>query len=202
MKDLIKLRSLLSLSFLLFLLPFLRTCSDQSLDKLIPVPTEIVAQGNETSEIAIKDTIKIEALSKKESDKYLKDALEERKVNIQKAKEEYTYNFYNLLIKAFKSNNKSLDASLFSDLSFYPYLALILFFISTISMLILSFFEKTTSITILGILNLLLLVTSIILYYASEIIVDLNQIKIGFYLTFVNTFLIILLARKIKRKEL
>lgn len=201
MKDLIKLRSLLSVSFLLFLLPFLRTCSDQSLDKLIPVPTEIV-QGSETSETVITDTIKVEALSKQESEKYLKNALEERKVNIQKAKEEYTYNFYTLLLKAFKSNNRTFDASLFSDLNFYPYLALILFFISTISMLILSFFEKITFITILGTLNLFLLVTSIILYYASEVIVDLNQIKIGFYLTFINTFLIILLARKIKRNRL
>ncbi|ANF52344.1 hypothetical protein A0O34_18290 [Chryseobacterium glaciei] len=201
MKNKLKLRTLLSLTLLLFFLPFLRTCSDQSLDKLIPVPTEIT-QGSETVETVINDTIKIEVLSKQESKKLLKNALEERKVNIQKAKKEYTYNFYSLLLKIFESGKKEFNTSIFFDLSFYPNLTLVLFFISTITMLILSFFEKITFIKILGILNLFLLITSIILYYACEVIEDVNQIKIGFYLIFINTFLIVLLSGKMRRNRL
>ncbi|MDH6254032.1 hypothetical protein M2347_003759 [Chryseobacterium sp. H1D6B] len=200
MKDLIKLRTLISISFLFFLLPFLRTCSDQSLEKLVPGPTELTAKDSISSKTIINDTIKVENISKQESEKQLKKALEERKINIQKAKKEYTYNFYGIVMQPFKSENKRLSLAAFSNLSFYPYLALLLFFVSTISMLVLSFFERIKAIRILGILNLLLLITSMVLYYASEVIEDLNQIKIGFYVVFINTFLIIIFANRIKTK--
>ncbi|WP_179473482.1 hypothetical protein [Chryseobacterium sp. H1D6B] len=170
------------------------------MEKLVPGPTELTAKDSISSKTIINDTIKVENISKQESEKQLKKALEERKINIQKAKKEYTYNFYGIVMQPFKSENKRLSLAAFSNLSFYPYLALLLFFVSTISMLVLSFFERIKAIRILGILNLLLLITSMVLYYASEVIEDLNQIKIGFYVVFINTFLIIIFANRIKTK--
>lgn len=199
MKDKIKLRTLVSFSFVLFCLPFLRTCSDNSLDKLVPVPTESVATETAADGTSIKDTIKIESISKEASEKNLKEGSEERKISIEKAKKEFTYNFYSLIYKTLNPEDKKLSSTVFSDLGFYPILALLLVFISSITMLILSFRERIKQISLLAAANLVLLITAIILFYASQVIEDLNQIKIGFYLVVINTVLIIILAWKIKK---
>lgn len=199
MKDKIKLRTLVSFSFVLFCLPFLRTCSDNSLDKLVPVPTESVATETSADELSINDTVKLETVSKEANEKNLKKGFEERKISIEKAKKEFTYNFYKLIYKTLNPEDKKLNSTIFSDLGFYPILALLLVFISSITMLILSFRERIKQISLLATANLVLLVTAIILFYASQVIEDLNQIKIGFYLVLMNTIFIIIVSVRMNR---
>lgn len=201
MKDKIKLRALVSFSFVLFCLPFLRTCSDNSLDKLVPVPTESVATEIAADGTSIEDTIKIESISKEASKKNLKKGFEERKISIEKAKKEFTYNFYSLIYKTLNPEDKKLNSTVFSDLGFYPILALLLVFISSITMFVLSFRERIKQISLLATANLVLLITAIILFYASQVIEDLNQIKIGFYLVLMNTIFIIIVSARMNRNK-
>lgn len=183
MKNIFTLRTLLLLSFLLFCLPFLRTCSNSSIESLNPVISEFISQNS---------------TSKPNNEKLLQKVLDNRKENIEESKEKFTYSFYELLDLGFINKDAKLDSSVFSDQSFYALLSLLLILISTICMFFFSFFKRIRLIKILGILNILFLITSMILFYRSETLKDLEQIKIGFYLVFLNTVLIIFLSNKIK----
>lgn len=184
MKNIFTLRTLILLSFLLFCLPFLRTCSNSSIESMNPVISEVIPQNN---------------VSKANSEKLLQKALDYRKENIEKSKEELTYSFYGLLDLGFVNKDIKLDSSVFSDYSFYALLNLLLIFISTICMLFFSFFKRIQIIKILGILNVLFLIISMILFYTSDILENLEQIKVGFYLVLINTVLIIFLTFKIPK---
>ena len=186
MKNIFTLRTLILLSFLLFCLPFLRTCSNSSIEKLNPVISDVLPQNN---------------VSKASNEKLLQKTLDERKENIEESKEKFTYSFYGLLDLGFVNKDTKLDSSVFSDQSFYALLNLLLIFISTIFMLIFSFFKRIQIIKILGVLNILFLITSMILFYSSDILEDLEQVKIGSYLVLINTVLIIFSAFKIKKTQ-
>lgn len=186
MKNIFTLRTLILLSFLLFCLPFLRTCSNSSIESMNPVISEVIPKNS---------------VSKANSEKLLQKALDDRKENIEESKEKSTYSFYGLLDLGFVNKDTKLDSSVFSDQSFYALLNLLLIFISTICMLIFSFFKRVTLIKILGILNILFLITSMILFYSSDILEDFNQLKVGFYLVLFNTVLIIFSAFKIEKTQ-
>lgn len=72
MKNIFTLRTLILLSFLLFCLPFLRTCSNSSIEKLNPVISDVLPQNN---------------VSKASNEKLLQKTLDERKENIEESKE-------------------------------------------------------------------------------------------------------------------
>ncbi|WP_210150337.1 hypothetical protein [Chryseobacterium scophthalmum] len=186
MKNIFTLRTLILLSFLLFCLPFLRTCSNSSIEKLNPVISDVLPQNN---------------ISKANNEKLLQKSLDERKENIEESKEKFTYSFYGLLDLGFVNKDTKLDSSVFSDQSFYTLLSLLLILISTIFMLFFSFFKRVRLIKILGILNILFLITSMILFYNSDILEDFNQLKVGFYLVLFNTVLIIFSAFKIEKTQ-
>lgn len=186
MKNIFTLRTLILLSFLLFCLPFLRTCSNSSIEKLNPVISDVLPQNN---------------VSKASNEKLLQKSLEDRKENIKESKEKFTYSFYGLLDLGFVNKDTKLDSSVFSDQSFYALLNLLLIFISTIFMLFFSFFKRVRLIKILGILNILFLIISMILFYTSKILEDFNQLKVGFYLVLFNTVLIIFSAFKIEKTQ-
>ncbi len=186
MKNIFTLRTLILLSFLLFCLPFLRTCSNSSIEKLDPVISDVLSQNN---------------VSKASNEKLLQKTLDERKENIEESKEKFTYSFYGLLDLGFVNKDTKLDSSVFSDQSFYALLSLLFIFISTIFMLIFSFFKRVRLIKILGILNILFLITSMILFYTSKILEDFNQLKVGFYLVLITTVLIIFSALKLKKHK-
>lgn len=184
MKNIFTLRTLILLSFLLFCLPFLRTCSNSSIESMNPVISEVIPKNN---------------VSKANREKLLQKALDDRKENIEESKEKFTYSFYGLLDLGFVNKDTKLDFSVFSDQSFYALLSLLFIFISTICMLIFSFFKRVRLIKILGILNILFLIISMILFYTSKILEDFNQLKVGFYLVLINTTLIIFSAFKIEK---
>lgn len=186
MKNIFTLKTLILLSFLLFCLPFLRTCSNSSIEKLNPVISEVLPQNN---------------VSKDSNEKLLQKTLDDRKENIEESKEKFTYSFYGLIDLGFVNKDAKLDSSVFSDQSFYALLSLLLIFISTIFMLFFSFFKRVRLIKILGILNILFLITSMILFYTSKILEDFNQLKVGFYLVLFNTVLIIFSAFKIEKTQ-
>ncbi|WP_404985671.1 hypothetical protein ACI513_00365 [Chryseobacterium sp. M5] len=186
MKNIFTLRTLILLSFLLFCLPFLRTCSNSSIEKLNPVISDVLPQNN---------------VSKASNEKLLQKTLDDRKENIEESKEKSTYSFYGLLDLGFVNKDTKLDSSVFSDQSFYALLSLLLILISTICMLVFSFFKRVRLIKILGILNILFLITSMILFYSSDILEDFNQLKVGFYLVLFNTVLIIFSAFKIEKTQ-
>lgn len=186
MKSIFTLRAIISLSFLLFCLPFLRTCSDSSIESLNPVIEKVTPQ-NTTSQV--------------NSEKLSQKALDERKENIEESKDKFTYSFYGLLNLGFINEEAKFEPDLLHDRSFYALFSLLLIFISTISMLFFSFLKRFRLIKILGFLNVLFLIISIIMFYTSDILKDFNQIRIGFYLVLINTVLIIFSAFKIEKTQ-
>ncbi|WP_267402848.1 MULTISPECIES: hypothetical protein [unclassified Chryseobacterium] len=182
MESIFTLRALISISFLLFCLPFLRTCSNASIQRQNPVPEEIFSKNAGSVDSTL-----------------LQKALDERNKNIQQYEENYTFSFYKLLDKTFINNSKELDSSVFSDSTFYPLLCLLLVFVSTVFMLILAFFKRINFVKTLGIINISLLIICLIVFYAIDTIDSFSQIKIGFYLVFINFCLIIMISNKIQK---
>ncbi|WP_326983804.1 hypothetical protein VUJ46_04480 [Chryseobacterium sp. MYb264] len=182
MKNIFTLRALISLSFLLFFLPFLRTCSNASIQRQNPIPNAVFNKNGSSADSTL-----------------LQKALDERNKNIEQYEENYTFSFYKLLDKTFINNSKELNSSVFSDSTFYPLLCLLLVFVSTFFMLILSFLKRINFIKILGIINISLLVICLIIFYAIDTIDSFSQIKIGFYLVFINFCLIIMISHKIQK---
>jgi len=201
MKGKLTLRSLISLSFLLFFLPFLRTCSDRSIENLHSEEvSEVLVVDSANKVTKDGDTIRIfEALSKQEETKLLQQEKENRIVRIQKAKKDFTFNFYTLLLETLFKDK--FDGNSFYEVSFYSSLGYFLVLISTIIMLILSFLNKIKTVQFLSLINLILLSSSTILLYFCEALEDINQIKIGYYFVFLNFILIILFSRKVLKEN-
>jgi len=111
MKYKLTLRSLVSLSFLLFFLPFLRTCSDRSIENLHSEEvTAVLVVDSANKVIEGNDTIRtFKAPSKQEETRFLLQEKENRIARIQKAKKEFTFNFYTLLEKTlFRINSMKI----------------------------------------------------------------------------------------------
>ncbi|MCD9855819.1 hypothetical protein LUD75_13930 [Epilithonimonas sp. JDS] len=197
MKYIITLRSLVSLSFLLFFLPFLRTCSEKSIENLHSEEvTAVLIVDSANKVIEGNDTIRtFKAPSKQKETKFLQQEKENRIVRINNAKREFTFNFYTLLVKTLFTDK--LHKSSFFESSFYYLSGYFLVLISTIIMWISSFLNKIKTVQILSSINLILLSSSTILLYFCEALEELDQIKIGYYLIFINFILIIIFSRKI-----
>jgi hypothetical protein len=184
MKNSLKLKALASFTFLIFLLPFLRTCSDQS----------------------IKSFSKFEATEL--IDNSIKDNYGERRINQEKeeilkeSKKDFTFNFYELLFATLKEKKlQEYNSSLLKDISFYPVFCYLLIFINSFIILIITFIVKYKLTYKLGILNLVLLICSVVGLILSEVVEDIKQFKIGYYLLILNSIILILTARKASNGE-
>ncbi len=182
------LKSLVSLSFLLFFLPFLKTCN--GVDKVETIETIAV----DTTNVAVKEVdnalelkTKYEQLSVQENN--------ERKLSNVESEDSSVFSFYGLLINTF--GNGEFDKNLLLDKTFYPILGYLLVLISTIIMLGFSFFNNIKATKFLSLINLILLSISAILLYFCGVLESINQIKIGYYLIFINFILIIIVSRKV-----
>lgn len=202
MKYKLTLRSLVSLSFLLFFLQFLRTCSDRSIENLHSEEvTAVLVVDSANKVIEGNDTIRtFKAPSKQEETRFLLQEKENRIARIQKAKKEFTFNFYTLLEKTLFKDK--FDENSFLEGSFYSLSGYFLVLMSTIIMMILSFLNKIKAVQILSLINLILLISSTILLYFCEVLENLNQIKIGYYLVLINFILIIVFSRKALKENL
>ena len=193
MKNTIRLKSLVTITFLIFLLPFLRTCSDKNISSNIKIETEAV----------IDDSTKVE------EKKVLTEIIEVEKSKnrndlIAKEKTKYTENFYSLIYKSFgKTKLNDYDKSTLEDKTFYPLFGLLIIFFVSILNLIFTLRGKYKITFVLGILNLILLILATFGLIFSEIVENLNQIKIGYYLFALNIILIIRIAKNenINKKE-
>ena len=193
MKNAITLKSLVTITFLIFLLPFLRTCSDKNISSGLKVEVE--------AEAVTIDSVKIE-------DKKVRNEIvgvvnnENRNEIIAKQKTEYTENFYSLIYKSFgKTKLNEYDKSTLEDKTFYPLFGFLIILFVSILNLIFTFLCKYKITFVLGIMNIILLIFVTVGLVYSEIVENLNQIKIGYYLFAVNSILIVFIAKNESEKE-
>lgn len=193
MKNKITLRSLISLSFLLFFLPFLKTCSDAHRAEIV----ETVVVDSPNTIIKENDTVyAFKKLSQKQESETL---VEDENIQIANKKESFTFSFYGLLKNTL--GKEEFDSNPFLDKTFYPLLGFLLVLIITIVMLGLSFTRKIQTVKRLSVINLILLATSPILLYFCEVLEAIDQIKIGYYLIIINFILIIIFCRKVLKEN-
>lgn len=191
MKNTIRLKSLVTITFLIFLLPFLRTCSDKNISSNIKVEAEAVIEDDG------------QVVEKKVPSKIIElENNKNRNEIIAKQKVEYTENFYSLIYKSFgKTKLNEYDKSTLEDKTFYPLFGfLIIFFISILNF-VFTFRGKYKMTFALGIVNIILLILATFGLVYSEIVENLNQIKIGYYLLALNLILIIAISKNESRKE-
>lgn len=191
MKNLIRLKSLVIITFLIFLLPFLRTCSDVKISSSVKVEAEaVIIDSAQLEEKNVPNEI-VEVENN-----------ENRNEIISKQKTEYTENFYTLIYKSFgKTKLNEYDKSTLEDKTFYPLFGfLIIFFVSIIN-LIFTLLGKHKITFVLGIMSIILLILATFGLVYSEIVENLNQIKIGYYLFTLNLILIVIIAKKESKKE-
>lgn len=148
-----------SLSFIIFLLPFLQTCSDRVL------------------------------ISQQKGVYSLED--------LREVKKEHTFNAYEFsydVIKDFKIKN-------FKEASFCSYLIYPLIIVLSIIILIQAFRDKFKLNLVLSIINIFLLFISLLLMISEEMIENIKQLKIGWYLFLLNSLLILYLSYQKGFKE-
>ncbi len=193
MKNNIRLKGLICISLLLFLLPFLQTCSDKRLknspDYKVRFNSYII-NTEKTREEVVLDTTKIKETEKEKKAK---------EIWLEKAQKDNTVNAYFLGFAGY-SNFKIKDLN---DKQFYVLSIFTIIIILTIVMLVLSFRKKVKQIIILSSINLILLAIATISLCLIEVVEDFKQIKYGYYLFIVNSIVIIIESRKeLNRKTL
>ena len=188
MKNNIRLKSLIAFSLLIFVMPFLQTCSDKAIRKHLCIQTAEANPQFETKPNNISEIEKNKAKVLSEKSK------EECQSCFDKAKKENTFNLYQLGL----GNYDEFEFRYLIDKSFYIFLTFTIIILSTFSMLILSFKRKFKQIIIICLINLLLLIISTVSLCFIGVIENLNQIKYGYYLFIVNSILIIIQSRKEK----
>lgn len=191
MKNSTRLKSLVTITFLIFFLPFLRTCSDKDISSGIRVKAEAVfedsAQINEND--VSNEIVQIE--SKKKRNEFI--------VN---QKKECTENFYSLIYNRFgKTKLHEYDKSTLEDKIFYPFFGFLIIFFFSLLNLIFTFLGKYKITFVLGIMNIIILILATLGLIIFEIIENLNQIKIGYYLLALNLILIVTIAKSESKKE-
>lgn len=201
MKENIHLKTLISISLLIFCLPFLQTCSDKSLKKLPAYKSEFSGfiqdtintkfEYNKTTK-SYDTVINLIKVSKIEKQKIIAKDKIEKKIWLKNSKKEFTYNAYFLGF----GNYKNFETSFFADKNFYVMLNFTLLIIFTFIMFLISFRKKFKKIIIMSSLNLVFLFTATIALCFWEQIEDIRQIKYGYYLFVLNSILIIVESRK------
>ncbi|RWX01501.1 hypothetical protein [Flavobacterium cerinum] len=88
-----------------------------------------------------------------------------------------------------------------SDSGFYYFLCFFIVLIISIILFYFSFKNKFRIIYLLSLINLVLVIFPMLSFYFAEILEDLNQIKYGYYLFIINTIILLLLSRKIMKKD-
>ncbi|ESU21159.1 hypothetical protein FSS13T_27330 [Flavobacterium saliperosum S13] len=202
MKNSIRLKSLISISLLIFVFPFLQTCSDATIKK------NICLESKELSPVvdSIHTANNLETnknLYQEKKDNHTKenvqtnDSLKDKKSCLERARNDNTCNAYYLGF----GNLNEFEFRYLSDKTFYIFLNFTIIILLTIFMLIISFRKKFKQIIIISSINLLLLIVATISLYLIEVIEDLNQIKYGYYLFVLNSLLIIFESRKELNKQ-
>jgi len=206
MKNNIRLKSLISISFLIFIFPFLQNCSDKALKDSPRYKSEFTGFVRDTINTKIEynkttkiyDTvINLVEVSKTEKQKIIAKDKIEKEIWLKNSKKEFTYNAYHLGL----GNYNEFELRYLTDKTFYIYLNFTIIILLTIIMFILSFKRKFKHIMVISSINLLLLFIATFSLYLMEVIEDFNQIKYGYYLFVLNSILIIIESRKELNKQ-
>ena len=176
MNNIIKLRGLISLNFLIFFLPFLKMCSGVEKKSEVVAETAISVQNNTEaqSDTLVLDTLESQMFSKPE---------------LILDNQDIVCNFYEAVYFSFETNK-------IEDFEFSPFICYPLVLFLVILMFIGSIFNKTMLIRTLSIINIVLLLGSVVWFYFLEFIENINQLRIGFYLIILNMALIFVLSNQ------
>lgn len=176
MNNIIKLRGLISLNFLIFFLPFLKMCSGVEKKSEVVAETAISVQNNTEaqSDTLVLDTLESQMFSKPE---------------LILDNQDIVCNFYEVVYFSFETNK-------IEDFEFSPFICYPLVLFLVILMFIGSIFNKTMLIRTLSIINIVLLLGSVVWFYFLEFIENINQLRIGFYLIILNMVLIFVLSNQ------
>ena len=177
MNNIIKLRGLISLNFLIFFLPFLKMCSGVEKKSEVVAETAISVQNNTEaqSDTLVLDTLESQMFSKPEL------ILDNQGI---------VYNFYEAVVYF------NFETDMIEDFEFSPFICYPLVLFLVILMFIGSVFNKTMLIRTLSIINIVLLLGSVVWFYFLEFIENINQLRIGFYLIILNMVLIFVLSNQ------
>jgi len=157
-------------------------CSDKAIKEGPYTKTEIAFPENYSK----AELIEI----KKENEK-------EDKLRIIKSKKELTYNAYEIAFKDTIELSFKEFISLLNNFDTYGFLCYISIILISISIAIYSIkLIAIKKILTLSISNLILLIISNFLFYLHGNFEDIRQIKIGYYLFFINSILILYFCRK------
>ncbi|QOW11769.1 hypothetical protein Q73A0000_16070 [Kaistella flava (ex Peng et al. 2021)] len=166
----LKLKYLTPICFLIFFMPFLRMCDGKV----------------ETIETNTEDVSQVISLPAEEVNHVNTVATEDVNLN--------TYQlggvFFKLLLEG------ELDAKIFAEIDFWESLCYSLILLNSILMVILSFLSKFHLVKNLAIVNVILLIISTILFIKSGFIENFSDVKYGFYVFLIYSFLIIYFAKK------
>ena len=176
MNNIIKLRGLISLNFLIFFLPFLKMCSGVEKKSEVVAETAISVQNNTEaqSDTLVLDTLESQMFSKPE---------------LILDNQDIVCNFYEAVYFSFETNK-------IEDFEFSPFICYPLVLFLVILMFIGSIFNKTMLIRTLSIINIVLLLGSVVWFYFLEFIENINQLRIGFYLIILNMVLIFVISNQ------
>jgi hypothetical protein len=171
----ITLKSLSILTFVIFLLPFMRTCSSETLKSSIKQEVQMELEEE------LADTItEIQA----------NPVVFEK--NLAAKKKEYTSNFYQV---AFFPISK-IDSKDLLDLTFWAFAGFTLILLSSTLTVFYSFKNQFRKVFKLSFLTLFQLIISTILLIIQGLIEEFSQIKIGYYLVVLNTLAILYFSKK------
>lgn len=181
MKNKISLKTLVVVSFLIFTLPFLRTCSNSSIESLVKIEHNEAA-----SQIEVKTTNN-------------EDARQQYEKNRDEVKSENTITFYQLIgITLEITKEDFVDNKIFTDKTSYPTLGFLLLFVISILLLFFTLINKFKVSSIIATANILVFIISTFALFITEIVENIEQFRIGYYLFFLNSILILILLRRNK----
>jgi len=178
MNKIFTLRSLAILSFVIFLLPFMRTCSDEGIKELVKTPMEISEEDSEDAPVIFSSN-------------------EEYQQAIAEEKKNHTFNFYKLSLEPLRN----ISWKITSDITSWALLGLSIILILSTLILFFSFKNKFKAVYRLSFANLLILFISTLIFCLTEIIENINQIKIGYYLFVLNSVAIVFFSKKLQREK-
>lgn len=178
MKNILTIRSLAIFSFVIFFLPFVQMCSDNDLKKMEKREVKIDQNGNDiVSEIN-------DSTDKKSQE------------HLSLKKKDATKNFYFISTLMLEETTKIKNIGM-SDV---PVLGFTVILFLSILVLLFSFTNKFKIVLVLSVLNLTILLVSTLILYLN-IIENINQIKIGYYLFVLNTLAIIYFSRRLIKQK-
>ena len=177
MNNIIKLRGLISLNFLIFFLQFLKMCSGVEKKSEVVAEAAISVQNNTEAQ---SDTLVLDTLEESQTLSKSEPILDNQGI---------VYNFYEAVYFNFETD-------MIEDFEFSPFICYPLVLFLVILMFIGSIFNKTMLIRTLSIINIVLLLGSVVWFYFLEIIENINQLRIGFYLIILNMALIFVLSNQ------